>query len=116
MILLHRDICSKSRCALEFMQTAHKPFTVRDYVADPLSREELKALFEKLDKKPLEVIRQGEELFKELYEGKALSDEEWIEVLIEHPFLLERPILVDGDTAIVGRPPELIEAYLQGHK
>ncbi|RQO30913.1 arsenate reductase [Taibaiella sp. KBW10] len=111
--LLHINTCSKSRCALDFVQTSHQEFEIRDYIADPLNKAELQDLLEKLKAKPLDIIRKGALLFKEQYEGKVLSDAEWIEVLVEHPALLERPILIDGEVALVGRPPERIAAYLQ---
>ena len=116
MILLHRNECSKSRCALDYMQQYKAAFTLRDYVADPLSREELTDLLHKLGKDAKDIVRTGDELFKALYGEIELTDEQWLAVLVEHPILLERPILIDGDTAIVGRPPELVEEYVKGKK
>lgn len=112
MTLLHIQTCSKSRCALDFLESAHQSFTIRDYVADPLSREELTELLRKLGKEAKEIVRTGDELFKALYGDIELTNEQWLEVLLEHPVLQERPILIDGETALVGRPPELIEEYL----
>lgn len=114
MTLLHRNECSKSQCALGYMQQSTADFTIRDYVADPLSREELTDLLHKLGKDAKDIVRTGDELFKALYGDIELTSEQWLEVLVEHPILLERPILIDGDTAIVGRPPELVEAYVKG--
>ncbi|MNU16961.1 Arsenate reductase [compost metagenome] len=113
MTLLHRNECSKSRCALDYMQHSSADYTVRDYVADPLSREELTTLLHKLGKEAKDIVRTGEELFKALYGDIELTKEQWLEVLVEHPILLERPILIDDDKAIVGRPPELVEEYVK---
>ena len=113
MILLYRRECSKSRCALDYLQQYKAAVTIRDYVADPLTREELTELLYKLGKEAKELVRTGDDLFKALYGDIELAKEQWLEVLVEHPILLERPILIDGDTAFVGRPPELVEAYVK---
>ncbi|MNL51994.1 Regulatory protein MgsR [compost metagenome] len=67
----------------------------------------------KLGKEAKDIVRTGEELFKALYGDIELTKEQWLEVLVEHPILLERPILIDDDKAIVGRPPELVEEYVK---
>jgi arsenate reductase len=66
-----------------------------------------------LGKRPLDVIRRGEDVFKEHYAGRELTDEEWMDALVAHPVLLERPIVVAGGRAIVARPPEVLEAWLK---
>ncbi len=58
--------------------------------------------------KPAELVRQGEAVFKECYVGRTLTDDEWITAMVEHPILIERPIVVCGDRAIVARPPEKV--------
>lgn len=103
LVYLHNPRCSKSRQGLELL--INEVVTVRDYLKDPLSENELKQLFGALNKKPIEVIRKKEA--KELGLDN-LSDSEWIQAISQHPILLERPILINGDKAIVGRPPELL--------
>jgi len=56
--------------------------------------------------KPEELLRRGEAIYKDNYKGKELTNEEWIDAMIEHPKLIERPIVVSGDKAVIGRPPE----------
>ena len=56
--------------------------------------------------KPEELLRRGEAIYKDNYKGKELTNEEWIDAMIEHPKLIERPIVVSSDKAIIGRPPE----------
>ena len=77
-----------------------------------LNEEELTALIAKTGKKPFDFVRQHEKDYKEQYKGKVLSDEEWIKVLVENPKLLHRPIVVKGEKAVLGNPPENIDDIL----
>jgi arsenate reductase len=104
MKLYHNPRCGKSRCALTLLEG--KEFEVVEYLKNPLTAEELKALIAKIGISPLELIRKSETDFKENYKGKDLSDDEWIAAMVKFPKLMERPILEKGDKAIVGRPPE----------
>lgn len=106
LIIYHNGECSKSKGALELLQDAGVPFDVRWYLAEPLTRAELQALLEKLHLPAEAVVRKGEPVYKELYEGKALTEAQWIDALCAHPVLLERPIVADEHSAIVARPPE----------
>src|SRR5436853_498463 len=72
------------------------------------SIDELKKLITKLKCKPLDIVRKKEPLFEQNYAGKTLSDEEWIKVLSKNPILIERPIVINGNQAIIGRPPQLV--------
>ena len=83
-----------------------------EYLKTPPSAEELEEILLKLNL-PIEyLIRTGEEVYKTEYKGKELSDAEWIKALAEHPNMLERPIVVKGDQAILGRPPENVNKLL----
>ena len=83
-----------------------------EYLKTPPSEEELEEVLLKLNL-PIEyLIRTGEEVYKTEYKGKELSDAEWIKALAEHPNMLERPIVVKGDRAILGRPPENVNKLL----
>jgi arsenate reductase (glutaredoxin) len=83
-------------------------FEVVEYIKNPLTGVELKELFSKLGKKPLEVMRTQEELYKKELKGKDYSDDEWIAIMAENPRLIQRPIVVKGDRAVVGDPAENI--------
>jgi arsenate reductase (glutaredoxin) len=83
-------------------------FEVVEYIKNPLTGAELKELFNKLGKKPLEVMRTQEELYKKELKGKDYSDDEWIGIMAENPRLIQRPIVVKGDKAVVGDPAENI--------
>ena len=65
-------------------------------------------MLKKLGMKPSELVRRGEEVFKENYAGKSLDEEQWLDALVAHPVLIERPIVVRGDRAVIGRPPEKV--------
>jgi arsenate reductase len=112
LIIYHNGECSKSKGALELLQDAGASFDVRWYLADPLTKEELKTLLHKLGMQPSEIIRKGEQLYKELFEGRHLTEEQWLDALAEYPVLLERPIVEKGNKAIVARPPEIVNTII----
>lgn len=107
--IYHNGECSKSRGALEILQEMNIPHQVRWYLAEPLTRDELAALLKKLNMAPSALVRKSEPLYKQQYEGKQLSEQEWLNILAENPILIERPIVEKGDTAIVARPPERLK-------
>jgi arsenate reductase len=104
--IYHNPRCSKSRAACELLAARGIEATVIDYLKTPPSSKELRGLLKKLGMKPQELVRRGEAAFKENYSGRELSDEQWIDALIAHPILIERPIVVRGAKAVIGRPPE----------
>ena len=113
MTYYHNPRCQKSRQGLEILEKKGASFTVFEYLKTPLKKTQLKALFKKLQKKPEEVIRKKEALFKELkLADKKLTQDQWIDILIKNPKLLERPILESDSKAVVGRPPEEIKVLL----
>lgn len=110
--IYHNNRCTKSRCALEELQKSGKDFEVIYYLETPPSKAELKEIISKLGIKPLELIRKGEKIFTENYKGKNLSDEEWIDVMIARPILIERPIVISENKAVIARPTEKIREIL----
>ena len=106
MELIHNPRCSKSRRAKQLLEDKGINFEVREYLKEELSENELHAILKKLDKSPQDLLRKGEAVYKEQFKGKDLSDQEWIKAMIDNPKLIERPILINGDKAIIGRPPE----------
>jgi arsenate reductase len=110
--IYHNNRCTKSRCALVELEKSEKDFEVIYYLETPPNKSELKAIIQKLDIKPLELIRKGEKIFTENYKGKTLTDEEWIDAMIAHPILIERPIIISGDQAVIARPTEKIKEIL----
>ena len=104
--IYHNPRCSKSRAAYALLQDRGLAPEVVLYLETPPSKAELRALLKKLQLQPLDIVRKGEDVFKQHYAGRNLSDDEWLEAIVAHPILLERPIVVRGDKAVVGRPPE----------
>lgn len=106
--IYHNGRCSKSRGALEILQEQSIPHEVRWYLAEPLTAEELEALLQKLGMQASELVRKGEAYYKEHLKGMTLSELEWIPILVEHPELIERPIVTNGLKAVVARPAERV--------
>lgn len=108
LLLLHNPRCSKSRAARALLEERGVAFTERRYLEDPLSRAELAALRVRLDRPAAEWVRKGEAPFAEAGLGPDSEEKTLLDAVAEHPILLERPILVRGARARVGRPPERI--------
>jgi len=112
IILYHNQRCGKSRGALALLEARGIIPEVRYYLQDPPAPDELKALVAKLNIPAEALVRKNEPLYKEKYKGKELSENQWIGILSEHPVLLERPVVVWGEDAIIARPPEKVLAWL----
>ncbi|WP_146568834.1 arsenate reductase (glutaredoxin) [Posidoniimonas corsicana] len=111
--IYHNPRCSKSRSALALLEERGAPFEVIRYLEDPPSAKELLQIARLLGIKPAELARKGEKLYKELgLADQQLTDKQWAAVLAEHPQLIERPIVVTGGRAAIGRPIENVEAIL----
>ena len=106
--IYHNNRCSKSRLGVKALENSGKEFKIIKYLETNLSVDELKAVIEKLGIPPLELVRQNETIWKSNFKGKNLSDAELIQVMVDHPKLIERPIVVYGNKAVIGRPTERI--------
>ncbi len=106
MKILHNPRCSKSRETLKLIEDAGKEVEVIEYLNDTPSVSELKSIIEKLGIKPLDLVRKGEDVYKDNFKGKTLSDDEWIKAMVNNPKLIERPIVISGKQAVIGRPPQ----------
>ena len=106
--IYHNPRCNKSRLGVQALEEHGKEFEIVKYLDTPLTFDELKTIIEKLGISPLELIRQNEAVWKSNYKGKTLSNDELIQAMIEYPKLIERPIVVNGNNAIVGRPTDKI--------
>ncbi len=110
--IYHNNRCSKSRNGLCLLEDSKQEFEVINYLENPPNKTELKELLKMLNFTPIELVRKGEAIWKENYKGKDLSDVEIITAMIENPKLIERPIVVKGDKAVIGRPEENITELL----
>ncbi len=112
MKIYHNPRCSKSRQTLELIKSNGVEPEVIEYLKEIPSENELKEVLSNLGIQAEELLRKGEAIFKEQYKGKTLTEDEWIKAMIEHPKLIERPIVVKGNTAVLGRPPENVLSLL----
>ncbi|MEK1904166.1 MAG: arsenate reductase (glutaredoxin) [Pseudomonas sp.] len=109
LTLYHNPRCSKSRGALELLEARGLTPTVVRYLETPLSSTELQALLGKLGIGARQLLRSGEDEYKTLNLADSnLSEAQLIAAMVQHPKLIERPILVAGDKAVIGRPPEKV--------
>lgn len=104
--LYHNPRCSKSRSALALLQEKGIEPVIVEYLKHPPTRADLAELVKKLGMKPEAIVRTGEDIYKEKFKGKTMSDAQWLDALAANPILIERPIAIKGDRAVMGRPPE----------
>ena len=116
MEILHNNRCSKSRCALEYLSEKGVKPTIVDYLTNPLTEEEITVLLTKLGIKASELVRTSEEIYKSKFKEKKMTQKTWIKALAKYPQLIDRPMVIDGDKAIIARPAESLEAFLNGNQ
>jgi arsenate reductase len=114
--IFHNARCSKSREALNLLQENDCEIEIIDYLKQVPTKKQIKDLLAKLGLKAFDIVRKKEAVFLKKFKDKKFTNEEWIQVLIENPVLIERPIVVDGYKAIIGRPPELVVDLLKRKK
>ncbi|MEE4260965.1 MAG: arsenate reductase (glutaredoxin) [Bacteroidales bacterium] len=107
--IYHNPRCKKSRAGLQYMQEKTNDIEVIEYLKNPLSEKELETLLMKLHKKPHEMVRTQEAIYKSDYKGKKFNDHEWIRIMVENPKLIKRPIVVKGNKAVWGDPAVKLE-------
>jgi len=110
--IYHNPRCSKSRQGLEIVKSKTDDFEIINYLKNPPTKEELKDILKKLGMKPIDLVRKNEKIWKENFKGKDLTDDQIIEAMVTYPKLIERPIVIKGDKAVLGRPPENILTLL----
>ena len=109
MEILHNKRCGKSRNCLAFLEENGKEFTVRNYLENKLSVDEITSLLTKLKMQPIALVRQNESVWKDNFNNKKMSDKDIIEAIAEFPILIQRPIVINGESAYIARD----EAALQ---
>ena len=106
MKIYHNPRCRKSRETLALIEEKGVTPEVIRYLEEPPTKAELRQILSLLGIPASALVRRNEALYKEKFKGKNISEAEWLDILVENPRLIERPIVVDGDRAILGRPPE----------
>jgi arsenate reductase len=111
--IYHNSRCRKSREALQLLKDEGINPEIVEYLKDTPDREEFKLVLAKLHMKPEEVLRKEESLFKEKYKTFNFTDDEWIDVMLENPKLIQRPIVIKANRAVIGRPIENVKELLK---
>ncbi|WP_410005465.1 arsenate reductase (glutaredoxin) [Aequorivita nionensis] len=106
--LYHNPRCSKSREALHLLEEEGETIEIVKYLDTPPTHQELKQVIELLDIKPIALIRTQEADWKQNYKDKNLTDEQIIDIMVQNPKLIERPIAIKGTHAVIGRPPKKV--------
>ena len=110
--IYHNPRCGKSRECLAFIENSKQEFEVIKYLENPLTFNELETIIKKLNISPIELIRTKESVWVENFKGKKLSDKEIIQSMVDFPILMERPIAVNGNKAVIARPLERINEII----
>jgi arsenate reductase len=110
--LYHNPRCGKSRNCLALLTEKETDIAIIKYLETPPTVEEIRAVLQKLNFKPIQLVRVKESIWVENYQNKSLSDEAILQAMVAHPILIERPIVIKGDKAIIGRIPEQVNQFL----
>jgi len=113
MKIYHNNRCSKSRDSFNLLTEKGIDFETIEYLKTPLNKKELEALLKKLAIPAKDLIRKGEADFKANFKGKELTEAQWIDAMVTYPKLIERPIVVKGDKAVIGRPIENVMELIE---
>lgn len=110
--IYHNPQCKKSRAGLAYLQNTGLAFEVVEYTKKPLTAGALKQIIRKSGLKATDLIRTQEEVYKKSFKGLEMSEDQWIQVLVEHPRLLKRPIVECDDQAVWADPPDAMQNLL----
>lgn len=111
-ILYHNENCSKSCAAEETLRGLDVDFETVEYLKTPPTAEELSRIIALLGVKPEELVRKNEPVFQEKFEGKPMTDREWIEAMVAFPVLIQRPIVIYNGKAVIGRTEGSVESLV----
>ena len=110
--IYHNSRCGKSRNCIAFVENSKKEFEVINYLINSPSFEELSDIIEKLNIKPIELVRQKEKIWIENFKEQNMTDEQIIQAMISNPILIERPLVIMGNKAIIGRDLEKVAEFI----
>lgn len=111
--IYHNTRCGSSRKTCAILEESGQTYEVVNYIKTPLSTDEIQELLDRLGISPMELVRTKEKVWMENYAGRTLTDLQIVEAMQQHPNLIQRPIVVKGKIAVIGRPPELIKDLLE---
>jgi arsenate reductase len=104
--IYHNPRCGKSRATLALIAERGIDAVIVEYLKTPPGAAELEGIINKLGISAEQLVRKSEEIYRSEYAGRALSDDAWIAAMVKHPILIQPPIVVKGNRAVLGRPPE----------
>ena len=110
--IYHNPKCSKSREGICFLENKNIEFETIKYIDETVTIGELQSILKKLNYKPIELVRTKEKIWIENYKNRQLSDGEIIKAMVQNPKLIERPIIINGNKAVVARPVDKINEIL----
>jgi len=112
LTIYHNKRCSKSREGVYFLENLKITFETIHYLEKSLTYTELETIINKLKIKPIDLVRVKEKDWIENFKGKVLTESQIIEAMLQFPKLIERPIVIHGEKAVIARPTELIKSIL----
>tara|TARA_Y200000002_G_C22687263_1_gene666446 strand:- start:3543 stop:3881 length:339 start_codon:yes stop_codon:yes gene_type:complete len=112
MKIYHNPRCRKSREGVQYLTDKKLDFEIFDYLKEGISENNIKSILKKLNISAIELVRKNEKIWKDNFKGEKLKEKEIISILSEEPKLIERPIIVYNNKAVIGRPKENIDKLL----
>ena len=112
MKIYHNPRCTKSRNALKLIQDKGLEIEIVEYLKKPLNANELNSITKLIGLTPEQIVRKNEEVYKNEFKGKSLTNEQWIDALISNPKLIQRPIIIANDKGIIGRDENELSLFL----
>jgi len=107
--IFHNPRCKHSRAGFEYLKTKTDDYTVKEYLKEGVTTDDLKEILLKTNLPPSAIVRANEDYYRKELKGKNFTNDEWIRILIENPKLIQRPIVVGKLKAVIANPPELID-------
>ncbi|MDC0189482.1 arsenate reductase (glutaredoxin) [Flavobacteriales bacterium] len=105
MKIYHNNRCRKSREALSILEANDITFSIVEYLKTPPTKSELKQIIKMLNVSVIDLVRKSEKIYKEKFKGHDYTENEWIDILCSYPILIQRPIIIKDNQAVLGRPP-----------
>lgn len=107
--IFHNPRCKHSRAGLDYLKSKTDNYNIREYLKEPLTKEEIQEILLKTNLQPIDIVRKQEDYFKKNLKEKNFNKDEWIKIILENPKLLQRPIVVGQLKTVIANPPQNID-------